>query len=247
MERQVHYRTQDGVEVALPLVLDAWVLVPRDLVAREPGLCWAAEYEDAPYLSHDVMAAIRQITLGGRPLDPGRGALVVPVAAWSRRTGGLPSRAAVAPAAELSARRWDRWIRRDPAGRTGAQPLRAHGRARTLALARPRPLLGAVARVAQVDVFDLAGWVTQLILAALSALVLAASVGFAWSRLTGDGAAPTSNAILLVVSALVVGGVSQRLRHGRDGALAPATLANGLALVALSTVVVGLGVSLLGG
>ena len=42
------YRTLDGDELDLPLVMDPWVLVPRALARFDPELAWTLDYEDAP-------------------------------------------------------------------------------------------------------------------------------------------------------------------------------------------------------
>src|SRR3954466_8721326 len=61
------YRTLDGDELALPLAMDRWVLVPRALARFDPELTWTLDYDDAP-APEDADA--RLDFSGGRPLVP---------------------------------------------------------------------------------------------------------------------------------------------------------------------------------
>src|SRR3954467_12727477 len=67
------YRTLDGDEVELPLVMDSWVLVPRALARFDPELAWTLDYEDAPEPDD-----------ADPRLDFSAGALLVPVERWNK-------------------------------------------------------------------------------------------------------------------------------------------------------------------
>src|SRR4051794_1179818 len=74
------YRTLDGDEVELPLVMDRWLLVPRTLARFDPELAWTLDYEDAPEPE------------GADPrLDFSSGALLVPVERWNEHASLEPN------------------------------------------------------------------------------------------------------------------------------------------------------------
>ncbi len=66
------YRTLDGEEVDLPLLMGSWVLVPRALARFDPELAWALDYDDGPEPDD-----------GDPRLDFSDGALLVPVGRWN--------------------------------------------------------------------------------------------------------------------------------------------------------------------
>jgi hypothetical protein len=66
------YRTLDGDEVDLPVAMDHWVLVPRELARFDPELAWALDYEDAPEPGNADPC-----------LDFSAGALLVPLERWN--------------------------------------------------------------------------------------------------------------------------------------------------------------------
>jgi hypothetical protein len=68
------YRTLDGDEVALPLAMGSWVLVPRGLARFDPELAWTLDYDDAPEPED-----------ADPRLDFSDGALLVPVERWNER------------------------------------------------------------------------------------------------------------------------------------------------------------------
>jgi hypothetical protein len=74
------YRTLDGDEVELPLVMDSWVLVPLALARFDPELAWTLDYEDA---SEPDDADPR--------LDFSAGALFVPVKRWNEHAALEPN------------------------------------------------------------------------------------------------------------------------------------------------------------
>jgi len=84
------YRTLDGDEVWLPVLLDTWVVVPRALARFDPELAWALHYDDA----------VEPDDADPR-LDFSAGALLVPLERWNERAalepnlapGGAPARA----------------------------------------------------------------------------------------------------------------------------------------------------------
>jgi len=74
------YRTLDGDEVQLPLVMDSWVLVPLALARFDPELAWTLDYEDAPE-PEDTDPR----------LDFSAGALLVPVERWNEHAAVEPN------------------------------------------------------------------------------------------------------------------------------------------------------------
>src|SRR3954454_17790851 len=81
------YRTLDGDEVELPLVMDSWVLVPLALARFDPELAWTLDYEDAPEPDN---------------ADPrlyfSAGALLLPVTRWNEHAAVEPNLAPCPPA-----------------------------------------------------------------------------------------------------------------------------------------------------
>jgi hypothetical protein len=74
------YRTLDGDEVNLPLAMDRWVLVPRELARFDPELAWTLDYDDAP-APEDADPR----------LDFSAGALLVPVERWNEQAALEPN------------------------------------------------------------------------------------------------------------------------------------------------------------
>jgi hypothetical protein len=74
------YRTLDGDEVELPLVMDSWVLVPLALARFDPELAWTLDYEDAPEPED-----------ADPRLDFSAGALLVPVTRWNEHAAVEPN------------------------------------------------------------------------------------------------------------------------------------------------------------
>jgi hypothetical protein len=74
------YRTLDGDEVELPLVMDSWVLVPLALARFDPELAWTLDYEDAPEPDD-----------ADPRLDFSAGALLVPVTRWNEHAAVEPN------------------------------------------------------------------------------------------------------------------------------------------------------------
>lgn len=74
------YRTLEGDEVALPLAMNRWVLVPRELARFDPELAWSLDYDDAP-APEDADPR----------LDFSEGALLVPVERWNERAALEPN------------------------------------------------------------------------------------------------------------------------------------------------------------
>jgi hypothetical protein len=86
------YRTLDGDEVALPLAMDRWVLVPRTLARFDPELAWTLDYEDAP-----------EPERADPRLDFSSGALLVPIERWNDHAALEPNLAPCAVTAPLAA------------------------------------------------------------------------------------------------------------------------------------------------
>jgi hypothetical protein len=74
------YRTLDGDEVELPLVMDSWVLVPLALARFDPELAWTLDYEDAPEPDD-----------ADPRLDFSAGALLVPATRWNEHAAVEPN------------------------------------------------------------------------------------------------------------------------------------------------------------
>src|SRR5215218_9263887 len=74
------YRTLDGDEVELPLAMDEWVLVPRELARFDPELAWTLHYKDAPEPEN-----------ADPRLDFSGGALLVPVERWNEHAALEPN------------------------------------------------------------------------------------------------------------------------------------------------------------
>src|SRR3954451_25070767 len=86
------YRTLDGDELALPLAMDRWVLVPRALARFDPELAWTLDYDDAPEPEH-----------ADARLDFTARALLVPVERWNEHAALEPNLAPCAGLAPLAA------------------------------------------------------------------------------------------------------------------------------------------------
>lgn len=80
------YRTLDGDELELPLMMDHWVLVPRALAHFDPELAWALDYDDAPEPDD-----------ADPRLDFSSGALLVPVERWNEHAELEPNLAPCGP------------------------------------------------------------------------------------------------------------------------------------------------------
>lgn len=74
------YRTLDGDEVKLPVVQEAWVVVPRALARFDPELAWTLDYDDAAE-PHDADPR----------LDFSAGALLVPLERWNEHAALEPN------------------------------------------------------------------------------------------------------------------------------------------------------------
>src|SRR3982751_5040498 len=86
------YRTLDGDELELPLVMDHWVLVPRALAHFDPELAWTLDYDDAPEPDD-----------ADPRLDFSAGALLVPVERWDEHAALEPNLAPCQAAAAFAA------------------------------------------------------------------------------------------------------------------------------------------------
>jgi hypothetical protein len=87
-------------------------------------------------------------------------------------------------------------------------------------------------------VFSVCGWIGQLLLAGLNLIVLWATLGWARGAFGSTSGTDVTGGLLLAAVALLVGGASQRLRHGKQGYMAPATVANACGALCLATVAV---------
>jgi hypothetical protein len=237
---EVRYRCGDGGELRLPLFLEGWVCVPRELLAHEPGLVWCSEYQEADVLSASARELLGEIEITGRRLDPEAGVLLVPRRDWERRfpahgqAAARPVPAPVASAATgvvpLSALAWR------PAGNPvdGAPSGGARRCARTVArLGRDALDLGRSA-----DVYLAASWIGQLLLGGLNLIVVWATLGWARGAWGSTSGTDVMGGLLLAGVALLVGGAAQRPRHGERGHLAPATLAHACGVICLALVAV---------
>lgn len=86
------YRTLDGDEISLPLAMNRWVLVPRELARFDPELAWTLDYDDAPEPEN-----------ADPRLDFSAGALLVPVERWNERAALEPNLAPCRDAAPFDA------------------------------------------------------------------------------------------------------------------------------------------------
>ena len=85
------YRTLDGDEVELPLAMNRWVLVPRELARFDPELAWTLDYDDAPEPED-----------ADPRLDFSAGALLVPVERWNEHAALEPNLAPCRIAAAIA-------------------------------------------------------------------------------------------------------------------------------------------------
>ena len=105
------YRTLDGDEIELPLAMNRWVLVPRELARFDPELAWTLDYDDAPEPDD-----------ADPRLDFSAGALLVPVERWNEHAALEPNLAPCRIAASFAAT----WIprRRSPVSARRAEVRR---------------------------------------------------------------------------------------------------------------------------
>jgi hypothetical protein len=214
------FRSLDGVELALPIDGNRWVLVPRALAHDEPDLIWALEYDDAP------LAPQLRDELGGDPwLDYSDGALLVPIERWN-------ARAAVEPALVGG------YAEHRPIGQ-GLRPPPAFAGA-----ARPRPRPRNAAHAARVSV----GAITRVVSTTASAsrhvvdgiaLMLAMSFAVAvgeWVVPLRDGMSglELGNGAILLPSALALASLSRWVCFGVLGRAACAIFRAGATIVVLA-------------
>jgi hypothetical protein len=85
------YRTLDGDEIELPLAMNRWVLVPRELARFDPELAWTLDYDDAPEPDD-----------ADPRLDFSAGALLAPVERWNEHAALEPNLAPCGIAAAIA-------------------------------------------------------------------------------------------------------------------------------------------------
>jgi hypothetical protein len=242
---EVRYRLHDGRDLFLPVFLGAWVCVPHGLLAHEPALVWCADCRLADVLGPQIREEIALIEIDGERIDPDAGVFLVALGDWQRRFGGREQQGAgtrsgsprglaagAIPLAPLAG-----WTPATaiPRRRGAGAPARALGRAHAAL---------ELARVA--DVHLAAGWIAQALLGGLNLIVLWATLGWARAAWGSTSGGDVLNGVFLALLALLVGGVAQRLRHGKRAHLAPATLADACGVICMAVVSVVLVLAFLG-